>query len=106
MRYRGDSDDFYEAPGVTTTLQGQKEVSVQSWNGNVIKQLYVDVWGGKLLPYQSQYELGWLDHFCTSVKGTGVNELRGDLNHAGDAGRDRACANYLVVNDMAARGVP
>jgi len=68
-------------------------------------RLYVDAWGGRLLRYQSMYELALLGHFCESTRGTGINDLRGDLNHNGNAARDQPCSTYLVVNDLAARGV-
>jgi hypothetical protein len=34
--------------------------------------------------------------------GTGINDLSGHMNHAGDAGRNKASADFIVVNDVAA----
>jgi hypothetical protein len=110
MRYRGDSRDRYEAPGSTAHFVWSGEVvkwGYSNWGGAFeIGRFYVDAWGGRLLRYQAEHEQASLGRFCTSVKGTGINDLPGDQNHAGDAGRDEPCAGYLVVRDAAASGVP
>ncbi len=110
MRYGGDDRDFYEAPGSIARFLGNREVvrlGYSNYQGTrELGRLWVDEWSGRFLRYQSQHERPPLGHFCRSVTGTGINALPGDRNHAGDAGRDKPCLDYLVVNDVAARGVP
>ena len=108
MRYRGAFGQYYEPPNATARFLWSGEVVTMAFSNyggpREIGRLYVDAWGGRLLRYQSIYERPWLGHFCESTKGTGINDLRGDLNHNGNAARDKPCSTYLVVNDLAARG--
>ena len=110
MRYGGADGDFYEAPDSTARFSWSNEavqMGYSNYQGMVERgRVYVDAWGGRLLRYQIEAERDQLGRFCVKVKGTGINDLPGDRNHAGDAGRDRPCSSYLVVNDVAARGVP
>jgi hypothetical protein len=110
MRYGGADGDFYEAPDSTARYLWSNEVvemGYSNYAGGMVERdrVYVDAWGGRFLRYRIDAERDQLDRFCTRVNGTGINDLPGDRNHAGDAGRDKPCSSYLVVNDVAARGV-
>jgi hypothetical protein len=54
---------------------------------------------GSIRRYRTDLDSLGLSAFCTSKKGTGINALPGDLNHAGDAVRGE-CANQIHVNDV------
>jgi hypothetical protein len=112
MRYGGAQGDYYEAPGSTASYVWSGEVvqmGYSNYSGPVERERYfVDEWTGTLLKYKPEYEPVRLDHFCESIKGTGLNALPGKKNHAGDAGRvsGKACRDYIVLNDMATRNAP
>jgi hypothetical protein len=65
----------------------------------------VDAWEGHLLEYHNELERLPGGRLCVRTRGTEINALSGEMNHSGDAGRDKPCREFLVVNDMAARGV-
>jgi hypothetical protein len=97
MRYPYSS--YYEPPGVT---------AVYRWTGFVDGgpgHVNVDAWGGDLSKYQNDLDRSGTGKLCTSVRGTEINALPGKMNHNGDAGRDKSCREFLVVNDVAARGL-
>ncbi|HUE89216.1 MAG TPA: hypothetical protein VMO26_24325 [Vicinamibacterales bacterium] len=98
MRYA--SADFYEAPGST---------AVYRWTGDAggpgPGHMKVDAWEGKLLKYHNELERRPTGKLCVRTSGTEINALPGDMNHNGDAGREKPCQEFLVVNDVAARGV-
>jgi hypothetical protein len=113
MRYAGSSGDFYEAPGSTAVFVQSGEVVEMGFNaytGGLEERgrVYVDHWNGEFRRYKNEYERVRLERFCSSTTGTGLNAMPGDQNHAGDAGRSsgKPCRDYVVVNDVAARGVP
>ena len=99
MRYSGSS--YYEAPG---------SVAQWAWTGLAGKRVYerpqfgylVDAWNGRFLRYRNDLDRDGGGRFCTRVTGTGINGLPGDQNHTGDVAGQTPCADYLVVNDLAA----
>lgn len=103
MRYSGS--DYYEAPGTTAQFRGTALVQRVTFGRRVFGTL-VDAWGGTLMKYRNDLDRDGRGRFCSRINGTGINDLPGDQNHAGDAGREKPCAEYIVVNDLAARGVP
>lgn len=105
MRYSGS--DYYEAPGTVAQFRGTGLVTYRSPAfPRPLPGHLVDSWGGRLLRYRNDLDRDGTGELCRQTRGTGINGLPGDLNHNGDAGRDRACAAFVVVNDLAARGVP
>jgi len=54
---------------------------------------------GQLKLYRTDLDSPGLSEFCNSQKGTGINGLPGDANHAGDAERG-ICASQIHVNDV------
>jgi hypothetical protein len=105
MRYSGGAW-YYEAPG--SVAQFRRTVAAQKLypNGTLGPTPYlVDVWGGTLLKYRRDLDREGGGPMCKRIAGTGINSLPGDQNHNGDAGRRKACADFIVVNDVAARGI-
>jgi hypothetical protein len=94
--------DYYEAPGSTAVYRWTDDVT-----GPGPGPMRVDAWEGNLLKYQLELDRLGTGKLCATADGTEINAAdRGNLNHAGNAGRDKACVEYVVVNDVAARGVP
>lgn len=102
LRYVGA--DYYEAPGSDAAFKWTGVVSTGPDPASS-ESLNVDAWEGSLRDYQNDLEREGTGKLCVSTRGTEINALPGDKNHAGDVGRDKPCAEYLVVNDYAARGV-
>jgi hypothetical protein len=76
------------------------------------ESIKVDVWGGRLRRYQTSRDHEPRGKFCVTIRGNGLN-APGETSHAGDVGEanqggvgQKPSVEYLVVNDMAARGVP
>jgi hypothetical protein len=112
MRYAGA--DWYEPPGSTANYLWTDVVTGPTPDGP--DRIKVDAWGGNLLRYDidrdREFPMGKL---CTSTRGTEINALPGSRNHNGnvtrvhpnrneDAGHDKPCVEFLVVNDVATRG--
>jgi hypothetical protein len=76
----------------------------RTWNRDLPGHL-VDAWGGVLLRYRNDQDRDGSGRLCTRLDGSGINDPAG-LDHNGSAARDKPCADYLVVNDLAARGLP
>jgi hypothetical protein len=55
--------------------------------------------GGPVAVYRKILDLPGLGAFCTSGRGTGINALANDDNHAGDATRTPPCSAQFRVND-------
>jgi hypothetical protein len=102
MRYAiQDEGVFYEPPGTTSSFASTGWVKTRFAEADWL----VDAWTGRFVYYDPVGDATPEGPFCTNATGTVINEGRGDENHAGDAGRRRACVDFLVVNDVAARGV-
>jgi len=102
MRYSGSH--YYEAPGTVAEFRWTDRVA-SKYIGRLERGFLVDAWGGTLLTYRNDLDRDGTGRMCTLVTGTGINGLPGNQNHAGDAGRDKACADFIVVSDLAARGI-
>jgi hypothetical protein len=102
MRYSGS--DYYEAPGTVAQFRWTDRVAGNVFNRRV-NGFLVDAWGGRFLRYRNDLDRDGTGRMCTRVNGTGINSLPGDQNHTGDTGREKACADFIVVNDLAARGI-
>jgi len=104
MRYSGS--DYYEAPETIAQFRWTDRVTRRNRSWNQWEPGYlVDAWGGRLLKYRNELDRDGDGRFCTRINGTGINGLPGPMNHSGDAGRSKACAEFIVVNDFAARGI-
>jgi hypothetical protein len=103
MRYSGA--DYYEAPGSVAQYRWTALVQERIF-GSLRFGALVDAWGGRLLRYRNDLDRDGTGRFCVRTNGTEINSLPGDMNHAGDAGRDKPCIEFLVVNDLAAAGTP
>lgn len=102
MRYSGSH--YYEAPGTVAEYRWTDRVASKVF-GRLEPGFLVDAWGGTLLAYRNDLDRDGAGQMCTRVTGTEINGLPGNQNHAGDAGRDKACADFIVVSDVAARGI-
>ena len=102
MRYSGSN--YYEAPGSVAQFRWTGLVARRWSNGSLgFPNTLVDAWGGRLLKYRNDRDRDGTGPMCSRIDGTVINT--GDQNHNGDAGREKACAEFIVVNDLAARGV-
>jgi len=94
---------------IASAIPGGERVDIlafgSEWVGRLEPGFLVDAWGGMLLTYRNDLDRDGTGRMCTLVTGTGINSLPGNQNHAGDAGRDKACADFIVVSDLAARGI-
>jgi hypothetical protein len=96
MRYQFGQESYYEPPGTSIVFRGVREVfGPQNFAGRRM----VDVWSGRVLTYQWERERTPLGTYCTSTAGTELNAGSDDSNHAGDAGREKACMDFLVIRD-------
>jgi len=103
MRYSGSN--YYEAPGSVAQYRWTALVEERIF-GSLRFGALVDAWGGRLLKYRNDLDRDGKGRFCTRTNGTEINNLPGDMNHAGDTGRDKPCVEFLVVNDLAAARTP
>ncbi len=104
MRY--PYEDWYEPPSSNAVFLYPGFVTSTAAPTAADVLIKVDAWGGRLRRYQNDLDRIPHGKLCANIRGTGINALSGDRNHAGDAGRDRACIEFLVVNDLAAPGMP
>jgi len=102
MRYSGSH--YYEAPGTVAEFRWTDRVASKVF-GRLERGFLVDAWGGTLLTYRNDLDRDGAGRMCTLVTGTEINGLPDNQNHAGNAGREKACADFIVVSDLAARGI-
>jgi hypothetical protein len=104
MRYSGS--DYYEAPGTIARFlwTGLVTYRHRAWKRDLHGHL-VDAWGGTLLKYRNDLDRDGQGILCSRIDGTGINSPS-EQDHNGNAGRDRPCVDFLVVNDRAASGTP
>ena len=104
--------DFREAPGSTAAHYVLTEVDGVMLDSRGIiawTDLYgarpntIRLWQGRFLKYDDSLDHEAVGRFCLLNKGTGLNALPGDQNHAGDS--QVACMDQLVINDNVLRGV-
>jgi hypothetical protein len=116
MRYRTlaryGGNIYYEPQGSAVrfgqTFLEQTDVSSR-YDPPQMYQTRFDLWTGRVLKYVEPSER--LGRFCDTTRGTvpsvdlstNVRIVRHDMY--GDLNRDKPCRDFLVVNDLAARGV-
>jgi hypothetical protein len=86
--------DWYVPPGTSLIPVGKV-----TFNRFLHRSQELDGYRGLLKRYLNTIDSPGLGKFCTSKKGTGINALPGDLNHAGDA-QFGNCASQIHVNDV------
>jgi hypothetical protein len=104
MRY--SYEDWYEPPGSTAAYLYPGLVTRTAAPTAADVLIQIDAWGGRLRRYRNDLDRLARGRLCANIRGTGINALGGDRNHAGNAGRDKPCVEFLVVNDLAASGMP
>jgi hypothetical protein len=98
MRYVYEPDDWYEPSGASARYERTASLRTKYGGGAL-----ADIWSGRFLRARWGTDYPHLGKFCLSPAGTKLN--RGG-DHAGDNGRSHTCSEFIVVNDLAARGVP
>jgi len=91
--------NWYVPPRRTLTTAGTVYFTAR---GDWSRQL--PAYQGQILPYQTQLEKIGIGKFDHSNVGTGINALRGRLNHAGDS--ERVCSSQLQVSDAPGSSQP
>jgi hypothetical protein len=104
MRY--PFGDWYEPPGITAVYLSTTYVSRAQSGDVAASSIKVDVWSGNLRRYRDELDHVPAGKMCISTRGTGINDAPGHLNHSGDAGRHRPCAEFIVINDTIAPDPP
>ncbi len=89
---------WYVPPGASVTSGGR--VNFRYARGSRGTQTLPGYTFSKLKKYRQDLDRFGISEYCTSGKGTGINALPGDQNHAGDAGRTPPCAQQINVNDV------
>jgi hypothetical protein len=97
---------WYEPPNASAVFRYSGVATLRVQPTETDPAFKVDAWGGPLRRYRDDLDRLPRGRLCASLRGTEINALPGHLNHAGDAGRDRTCADQIVINDVAAPGMP
>lgn len=79
-----------ENVGSATILCGKNE------NGKNIRLGSIPLFAGQVYPYRNDLDPPGMGHFAADDKGTGVNGLPGEKNHAGDACRPSSAGQIRV----------
>jgi hypothetical protein len=86
---------WYVTP--SSTPVGPAVIQYKDSEGN-LNQFEGTGYRGHVKKYRVELERPGVGKFCSSTKGTGINALPGDQNHAGDS--RRVCAEQICVNDL------
>lgn len=84
---------YYESP--SSPLKDVGNIQFQGTDGN---QHELPGYTGNLRRYRMDLDFPGLGEFCINTRGSGINALPGDQNHAGDA--SHTCADKIHVNDV------
>jgi hypothetical protein len=95
---RYHDDEWYVPPGPSLVPAGEVTFRGRRNDGTAFEERLPGFRVVRLKKYERELDPPGVGKFCTSNKGTGINALPGDQNHAGDS--TRVCAEQICVNDV------